>query len=154
MHIRQHSTCRVLRTLLLFFIKKFLNCLGKLGKVYGPHQPGAAGAVGVGTFSVHVQGANDVRCLVGGNGSYHSCQRLLSGTTPGCASVASLLLLKINWLFLSIRMCFSGFIFLRQGNYLVYIILMFYLYFYIFCVFSFRFASLRGYLVGLLRLHH
>jgi hypothetical protein len=52
--------------------------------------------------------------------------------------VASLLLIKINWLFLSIRMCFSGFIFLRQGNYLVYIILMFYLYSYIFCVFSFR----------------
>jgi hypothetical protein len=63
-------------------------------------------------------------------------------TTPanGCfQAVASLLLLlKINWLFLSIRMCFSGFIFLRQGNYLVYIILMFYLYSYIFCVFSFR----------------
>jgi hypothetical protein len=88
-----------LRTLLLFFIKKFLNCLGKLGKVYGPHQPGAAGAVGVGTFSVHVQGANDVRCLVGGNGSYHSCQRLLSGTTP--------------------RMCFSGFIIINKNQLVV-----------------------------------
>jgi hypothetical protein len=74
------------------------------------------------------------------------------------SSVCSSMEHEFSWgstsLLASVGRALSGFIFLRQGNYLVYIILMFYLYSYIFCVFSFRFASLRGYLVGLLRLHH
>jgi hypothetical protein len=48
-------------------------------------RPTGAGADAQSTsahFSVHLQGAaNDIRCLVGGTGSYHSYQRLLSGTT-------------------------------------------------------------------------
>lgn len=64
--------------------KKIMNCLGRPRKVCGPDQPVLAQ-----TRSRHrhiflcicMGPANDVRCLVGGTGSYHSYQRLLSGTT-------------------------------------------------------------------------